>query len=80
MMERVPCADCGAEILWVTNENGDSEAFDTKPTRILKVAGDREPDGTTHSYFATVDLKDVTEQIQVGRLPHRSTCPNAKAG
>ncbi|HEV3026495.1 MAG TPA: hypothetical protein VG457_02925 [Planctomycetota bacterium] len=72
-MNRAACKACGTPIFWVKNENQKPEPFDARPTRILRVAGDRDPDGVPHVFLEAGKIC----QIQAGHLNHFLTCPQA---
>lgn len=79
-LDRSHCKGCGAEILWIKNENGKAEPFDARPARVLNVAGDRVPGGATFFVgnkgepWADPDGK---WELNSAHLPHFVTCPKA---
>ena len=72
-MNRAACKGCGRPIFWIKNENGKAEPFDAKPTRMLRVAGDVDPDGHPHVFLEPGKIC----QVQAGHINHFLTCPKA---
>lgn len=67
------CRGCQRPILWIKNEHGKAEPFDAKPTRMLQVAGDVDPDGTTRAFIEP----DRKFEVKTGHINHFVTCPVA---
>lgn len=74
-INRSLCKACQKPILWIRNENDRAEPFDAKPTRILRVAGDTDPDRAPVAFVEPGKLFEV----KTGHLNHFLTCPSANA-
>lgn len=72
-INRALCKGCQKPILWIKNERGRAEPFDATPTRIMRLAGDRDPNGTTLAFVEPEKLFEVVS----GHLNHFLTCPQA---
>jgi len=73
-INRAACKGCSRPIFWVKNENGKPEPFDARPTRMLRIAGDVDPDGVPHVFMET---QGKQFEIQTGHINHFLTCPVA---
>lgn len=72
-INRALCKGCGKPILWIKNPAGKAEPFDAQPTRILRVEGDRDADGTPVHFLEEGKLF----QVVTGHVNHFVTCPKA---
>lgn len=72
-INRALCKGCQRPIFWIKNENGKAEPFDAKPTRMLRVAGDTDPDRAPVAFIEAEKLFEV----KTGHINHFLTCPVA---
>lgn len=70
-VDKGTCRGCGAAIMWIVNENGKKEPFDAKATRMLRLAGDGDPDKTIVAFVEP----EVKFKVVAGHINHFVTCP-----
>lgn len=60
------CRKCNRRLIWIRNENGKIEPFDSRPTRMLVLPADMGTEGNTYRAM-----------LVKGRVNHFMTCPYA---